>query len=259
MQISQLGAQLYTVRDHLRDASACARAINRLKNIGYPAVEIIPSDSVSDQDVAKICEQAGVTVAAAHVPGKTLLEHPEAIVEKLKIVQSSIAVYAFPAGVDFSSRSEVERLAQQLDHSAGVLKENGCTLAYHNHAIEFFRLEGELVYDAIRRLAPAVALELDPYWVQYAGMNPEHWIKKLAGKLVGLHLKDFGVSSTHGEPPLMAEVGRGNLDFPALVSEAEKSGCQWFIVEQDITPGDPFDSLEQSFRYVKEHLLSIGP
>jgi hypothetical protein len=32
-------------------------------------------------------------------------------------------------------------------------------------------------------------------------------------------------------------------------------GCQWFVVEQDFTPGNPFDSLEKSFRYVKEKLV----
>jgi sugar phosphate isomerase/epimerase len=73
--------------------------------------------------------------------------------------------------------------------------------------------------------------------------------------LVSLHLKDFGVASKHGEVPFMTEVGQGNLDFRTLIADAERGGCQWFIVEQDITPGDPFDSLELSFRYVKDELV----
>ena len=86
-------------------------------------------------------------------------------------------------------------------------------------------------------------------------MSPERWISELGDKLVSFHLKDFGVASKHGEPPFVTEVGQGNLDFHALVSRAEGVGCQWFIVEQDITPGNPFDSLERSFRYFRKELL----
>jgi sugar phosphate isomerase/epimerase len=258
MKISQVGAQLYTVRDYLKGPSAFAQTIKRLKAIGFSAVELIHSDTVSDDEIAKICREALMTVAAAHVPGKLIVENPTAVVEKLKTVGSKIAVYAFPAGVDFSSRPEVEQLARQLQESAGVLKQEGLTLAYHNHAMEFFRLEGELAYDVIRRMAPGLSIELDAYWVQYAGMSPERWIKELGGKLISLHLKDFGVASKQGQPPFMTEVGYGNLDFPILVEEAERVGCRWFIVEQDITPGDPFESLERSFRYVTDKLVEAA-
>jgi hypothetical protein len=33
-------------------------------------------------------------------------------------------------------------------------------------------------------------------------------------------------------------------------------GCAWFIVEQDTCPGDPFDSLRQSFDYIKANLVT---
>ena len=85
-------------------------------------------------------------------------------------------------------------------------------------------------------------------------MNPGRLIQKLENKLVSLHLKDFGVASKHGEVPFMTEVGQGNLDFRTLIADAERGGCQWFIVEQDITPGDPFVSLELSFKYVRDKL-----
>ena len=255
MKLTQVGAQLYTVRSHLLDSSAFGRAIQRLKHIGYPAVELIPLDKVSDQEIAKICGDAGVAVAAAHLPGKLLLERPEAIVEKLQVVGAKLGVYAFPNEVDLGSRSEVERLAHALEESAEVLERAGQRLAYHNHAMEFSRLDGEHVYDIIRAKAPSLSFELDVYWAQYGGMSPERSIGDLGSKLISLHLKDFGVAAKHGEPPFMAEVGQGNLDFRRLVAAAERVGCEWFIVEQDVTPGDPFDSLERSFRYVQSQLV----
>jgi sugar phosphate isomerase/epimerase len=255
MKYSQLAVQLYTVRDYLLEPSAFADAIQRLKAIGYRAVELIPSETVSDEEIAKICGEAGVKIASAHVPGQLLIERPEEIVRKMQVLGADLAVYAYPAGVDLGSRPEVERLADGLERCVQVLRQAGVTLAYHNHAMEFLRLDGELVFDLIRTKAPGLAFELDGYWVQYAGMSPERWVQELGSKLVSLHLKDFGVASKHGEPPFMTEVGQGNLDFRTLVSAAERQGCRWFIVEQDITPGDPFDSLERSLRYVQKELL----
>jgi sugar phosphate isomerase/epimerase len=259
MNYSQLAVQLYTVRDYLQDSSAFARTVQRLKAIGYPAVELILSETVTDEEIAKICGEAGVKIASAHVPGPLLLERPEEIVKKMRILDAELAVYPFPAGVNLSSRAEVEGLADRLERSAQVLRRSGLTLAYHNHAIEFVRLGDEVALDVIRTRAPSLSFELDGYWVQYSGMSPQLWIRKLGSKLVSFHLKDFGGASKHGEPPFPAEVGQGNLDFPALVSDAEREGCRWFIVEQDITPGDPFDSLEQSFRYIQKELLEPRP
>jgi sugar phosphate isomerase/epimerase len=255
MKLSQVGAQLYTVRDHLKDPGTFARTIDRLKSFGYRAVELIHSDTVNDQQIAEICGAAEMAVAAAHIPGEIILERPDLVVEKLKTVRAKIGVYAFPHGVDFSSRVELERLAEKLEKSARVLAKEGLTLAYHNHAMEFARLDKELVLDLIRSAAPGLSFELDAYWAQYGGVNPERWVRKFGNKLVALHLKDFGVAAKHGEPPFMTEVGRGNLDFKTLIGAAEDGGCQWFIVEQDFTSGDPFDSLEHSFRYVRAELV----
>jgi sugar phosphate isomerase/epimerase len=258
MKLSQVAAQIYTVRDYLSNSTGFAQTIERLKAIGYPAVELIPSATLSDKEMATICRDAGITVAAAHVPGKTLLEQPQAIVEKLQILGTNLGAYAFPGGVDLGSASEVNRLADALQNAATVLSGAGLTLAYHNHAMEFSRLDGELVYEILSRRAPAMSVEFDTYWAQYGGVSPERWIQKLGTKLVSLHMKDYGVPPKHDDPPFMAEVGYGNLDFPALVSEAEKVGCHWFVVEQDFTTRNPFDSLELSFRYVKEKLVGIS-
>src|SRR5580700_6806669 len=98
MKLSQVAAQLYTVRDYLSDSASFAKSVERLKATGYQAVELIPSNTISDKEVAAICRDAGVAVAAAHLPGKTLLEEPKAMVEKLQAVGAKLGVYAFPGG-----------------------------------------------------------------------------------------------------------------------------------------------------------------
>ncbi len=253
MKISQVAAQTYTVRDHLTGLSAFSKSLERIAAIGYRAVELIPSETVKDQEAAKVCADAGLTIAAVHVPGSVLLAHPEAIEEKLTTLGATIAVYAYPHGVNLSKRLEVEQLASRLEQSAQVMERAGFRLAYHNHALEFARCDGERVLDHLLRTAPTLAFELDTYWVQFGGGSPERWIQALHGKLATVHLKDYGFD-LHKNAPFMTEIGNGNLDFDTIIAEAEKAGSQWFIVEQDETPGDPFTSLERSFRYLRDRV-----
>ena len=43
-----------------------------------------------------------------------------------------------------------------------------------------------------------------------------------------------------------------NVDWPAILKAASAAGVAHYIVEQDQTPGDPVDSLRQSFGYVSK-------
>lgn len=69
-----------------------------------------------------------------------------------------------------------------------------------------------------------------------------------------MHLKDFAI--THDNQISYAEIGQGNLNWLAIIQAADLSGCQWFVVEQDTCPGDSFDSLRQSFNFIRDNLCS---
>jgi sugar phosphate isomerase/epimerase len=77
------------------------------------------------------------------------------------------------------------------------------------------------------------------------------WIQKVKQRMPVVHLKDMVIA----EPPhprmgsqWMAEVGEGNLNWPAILSACAESGIEWYAVEQDICQRDPFESLAISYR-----------
>ena len=47
------------------------------------------------------------------------------------------------------------------------------------------------------------------------------------------------------------EVGQGNLDWAAILAACEAADVEWYIVEQDVGAGDPFDSMKISFDNLK--------
>ena len=61
-----------------------------------------------------------------------------------------------------------------------------------------------------------------------------------------IHLKDM-VIHQNGQQ-IMAEVGEGNLNWPAILDACRSSGTEIYAVEQDICQRDPFESLAVSYR-----------
>ena len=255
MKTPQIAAQLYTVRDFCISATTLAETAKKLRAIGYEAVQVSGvSGDIPAAEIKKILTGEGLRICATHENAQLIRENPLAVVERLKTLGVVHTAYPYPAYVDFADAAAVKAMVSDLEVAGGVLRENGCVLSYHNHAIEFLRVGGEVLMDYIARATSPENLkfELDTYWVQFGGGDPVEWCKKAAGRMPLLHCKDYGFGVDN--QPHYAEVGHGNLNFPAIVAAADAGGCEWFIVEQDTCPGDPFVSLEKSYRFMREHL-----
>ena len=166
--------------------------------------------------------------------------------------------------------------AKEANEYALKLKEDGIDLYYHNHHVEFVRYDGEFLLDIIRANAPALGFELDSHWIHRGGQDPVKFIKKYAGSIRLVHLKDYrigempipegGVDFTSKEGMMkfmsnftnivqFAEVGEGTLDMPAIIQAGLEGGGEYFLVEQDDCYGrDPFDSLKISH----DNLVKMG-
>jgi len=260
MKIEQVAIQLYTLRNECRTAADYAATLKRVRAIGYQAIQISGVGPIPVGELRSIAEGEGLAICATHEPAQGILDNPQAVVERLQALGCQHTAYPYPAGIDFRKREDLDRLIAGLDAAGAVLHAAGQTLSYHNHATEFVHFEGRPVLELIyERTNPAYLQgEPDTYWVQAGGACPVAWCKRLKGRLPLLHLKDFGVSyGENGQTSSgFTEIGYGNLDFKAIIAAAEESGCQWFIVEQDTCPGDPFESITKSFNYIKEHLVA---
>jgi len=251
MHLNQIGFQLYTCRDLLKTPAEIAKTLKRLRSIGYAAIETCGT-AVSDEELGRIIREEGLVCVSAHQNGDTLLKKPDLVLENLQSLGCDLVAYPYPAGIDFSSSESVQTLISSLQHAGEIFTKAGKTLCYHNHQHEFRKLDGKIILEQIYDDTSANALqgELDIYWVQYGGGDIQAWCRKLTGRLPIIHLKDYQINAEN--TPRFAELGAGTLDLPGIIDSAEKAGCKWFIVEQDTCPGDPVDSLEQSFRALQQ-------
>ena len=256
MQLSQLAVQLYTLRDHCKTAADLAATAKKVRAIGYQAVQVSGVGPIPEAEIVAILRGEGLTLCATHESGQNILDNTQMVIDRLHALGTQLTAYPYPNGIDLSDGEQVNTLIRKLDIAGAKLREAGLTLGYHNHSLEFYRPGGgSSVLDRIyAETSPHnLVSELDTYWVQCGGGSPVEWVRRMSGRIPFIHLKDYRVDA-HGTGSY-AEIGAGQLPFAQIIAEAEAGGCKWFIVEQDTCPADPFDSLRQSFDYIKTHLI----
>jgi len=246
-----LGAQLYTVRAFTQTADDIAASLKRVAAIGYPAIQISGFGPVAPQEVARLVEEAGLTVAATHMPWERFLHATDEVIAIHKLWGCChAAIGGLP--VEYYTVEGIRRFVVELEPVAAALAAEGIDFSYHNHQHEFrhYPVDGghkpwlELLLE--QALPALLNIELDTYWVQAGGGDPAEWIRRCAGRLSVLHLKDMTIGPDGGQR--MAEVGEGNLNWSAILCAARESGVKWYLVEQDECYGnDPFAVLACSY------------
>ena len=256
MKIEQAAATLYTLRDHAKTTAALVETLSKVKAIGYGAVQVSGICAIEPDELRRMLDGEGLACCATHEASDMILSEPQAVVEKLGTLGCRATAYPYPSGVALDTLDDVKAFAARLNAAGEVLHQAGMVLAYHNHQVEFRRIEGRPILEILYEGTDPRYLqaEIDTYWVQYGGGDPARWCQRLAGRLPLVHLKDYAL--TPDNEPTFAEIGNGNLDWRPIVKAADASGCDWFIVEQDTCPGDPFDSLSASYNYIKRELVT---
>ena len=248
MSNSKVAAITYTVRDFVKTPKDIAASLKKIKAIGYDNVQLSALGPIDPQELKSILDGEGLNVCATHENFDRVLNDLDAIIAEHHLWGCpNLAIGGLPA-----SYQNVEGFAKFAEATRAFmpkLADANLTFSYHNHAWELAKFEGRRALDIMFEACdPRVCFEIDTYWIQIGGGDPAAWIRKMENRIPILHLKDMGVS---GKEPFMAEVGEGNLNWPAIFSASQAAGAKWYIVEQDWCAGDPFDSLALSLRNLK--------
>ena len=255
--MTQIAAQLFTIRDYTKTREDFAASMARIREIGYRAVQVSQIGDIADADVKRIADDNGLTICNTHASVELLLGDPDAVIRQYALWDCRhVAIGGMPLEYR-ESEDGFRRFAEIANGIGETLAAAGLTFSYHNHSFEFVRfgaLSGlELFFDETD--PRYVQAELDTYWLQHGGADPVAWIDRMAGRMPVVHLKDMVIlpSPVEGERPqqAMAEVGEGNMNFKGILEACQRIGVEWYAVEQDICQRDPFDSLAISYRNLR--------
>jgi sugar phosphate isomerase/epimerase len=249
MPDARIAAQLYTLRDFLKTPEDMARTLPRVAQIGYRAVQLSGMGPITAADLRRLLDTAGLHACATHVSFDRLHADLDAVVDEHRVLGCDyVAIGSMPK--EYRTAEGYPRFARAATEVARRLQERGLAFGYHNHSFELQKF-GDRTGLAILygESDPAlVRCEIDTYWIQHGGGDPAWWIRSVAGRIPVVHLKDMVMGE---DGPLMAEVGEGNLNWPAILEACRDAGVRWYVVEQDTCRRDPFESLAISFQNLR--------
>ncbi len=150
--------------------------------------------------------------------------------------------------------------------AAAVRGETGLRTVFHHHCATFVETPAEI--DALlERADPAlVGLCLDTGHATYGGGSPLDLLSRYVARTWHVHFKDcepsiadrarqegwdYQTALRHG---LFCELGRGTVDFAALLRELQRASYDgWIVVEQDVLPsmGSPLASATRNREYLR--------
>lgn len=246
-----VGAQLYTVRDSCKTLDGVARTFETVRRIGYRAVQVSGFGPVDPGGVARAARDAGVSIAATHMPWGRFLEDLDAVIGEHRMWDCRhAAIGGLPS--EYRSLKGLARFLEELGPVTDALAEAGMDFSYHNHSHELAWYDGKAWLARLYEQAPPERLkaEIDTYWIQAGGGDPADWVRRCAGREPLLHLKDMAVLPDRTQR--FAPVGGGNLNWPAILEAAGAGGVEHLLVEQDqCYDADPFDCLAASYRFLE--------
>jgi inosose dehydratase len=153
--------------------------------------------------------------------------------------------------------------------AAAVCQSCGVRTAFHHHCASFVETAEE-IDTLMERTDPALlGLCLDTGHITYAGGDPLAVYERHADRVWHVHFKDCDPRVadearrqqtdyfTAVRRGVFCELGRGSVDFPALVAALRRDGYEgWAVVEQDVFPS--LGSPEQSARRNRSYLRTLG-
>jgi sugar phosphate isomerase/epimerase len=236
-----IGIQLYTVdADLKRDTPGTLRQV---RAIGYTEVETAGFAGLTAKQFRKGLDEAGLSCHSSHLQMNAVDLSP--VFDDATTVGAHYAVCSAMLPASASSQPTVDdykQMAARLNEIGRMAKTSGLQYAYHNHNMEFRKLDGEAIgYDVLlKETDPAlVDFEIDCGWMIAAGYNPIDYFKRDARRIKMLHIKDFvrgskiSTSLAKDLRPQGTELGRGYIDYKPVLAAATRIGIRYFYVEQE--------------------------
>ncbi len=258
-----LGIQLYSLRDTIGDDVEGTLA--QIAKVGFKEVEpygYSPENEfwgVSVNQFKNMLDANGLSSPSGHYELGTFLsregtrsDFAYTVDIAKKLGQKYIVIPHISENLR-TNLDDYKRLAEKMNEAGEICKNADLKLAYHNHAFEFEEYDGTTGFQVLLNNTDKdlVDFEMDIYWVVRGGKDPVAMMQANPGRFPLWHVKDM--SKTNHE--LNTEIGSGTIDYKEIFQAAKKAGAKHFILEQENFEMEPYKSLAQSYKYMKEELL----
>ncbi len=219
----KVGLQLWSIQEECREDFS--KALKKVKDFGYEGVEFAGYYGLSAKEIKQLLTDYDLEVAGSHVQYDDLKNHLEETLDFEEAIGNKRIVVPY---VNFDTISGWQEFIETMQKISVAVKARGQELYYHNHAHEFSAIANEDMLDYIARGIPDIKLEVDLYWLAYAGKDVLTWVENHKQQVGLFHMKD-----QQDTPIESTELGLGILPLQSYVEKAQDLNLPWLIVEQE--------------------------
>lgn len=247
-KLDRIGLALYTVRNLTsRDYEGTLR---KVAEIGYRDVDMYIYDARREPAQTRaMLDRVGLACPSARVATPALYRGWDRFLDAANTLG---ARWITLANIPYEERLHLrdwQELADVLNKAGDAARRRGLSLCYHNHSFELESMEGKIPLDLLLASTEPglVKLQMDVYWITHGRRDPATEIGRLGSRVASLHLKDMDATAARG----ITSVGRGTIDFKAVLAAAADAKVPHYFVEED-SPADPMAAIRSSYAHLAQ-------
>lgn len=240
-----ISLQLWSVQDACQENFE--EVLTKVKEYGYDGVEFAGYYDYSAEELKKILADLSLKGSGAHISFEALRDDFEKTINFEKEIGNQAVIVPY-MGAD--SLEEWTEKILALKEIAKKVNSEGLVLGYHNHAHEIMDIPDVNILEKMVEMIPDIQLEVDTYWLSYAGVDVLPWLNKYQNNIKWLHLKDMLVT---GEEKESTEIGQGILPIESYLNWAKNANLEWVVIEQEAFQKlTPMESAAVNVKTLKE-------
>lgn len=251
-----IGLELYSVRNELKkDPMGTVRAVAKM---GYQCVEFYAPyfQWTTDyaQSMRKLLDDVGLKCYSTH--NGPISFSGDGLEHAMQLNQILDARYIVMASAGrLKEPDDWKKVADTLNQAAEKMQPARLRPGYHNHALEFSKVDWNIdgvAYTRPMELLAAktgrnVMLQLDVGTCVEMGYDPVEWIGKNRGRVRSMHVKDW--SPDGGYQVLL---GEGVVPWKKVLDAAKANGIEYFLIEQEGSRFSEFETAEKCLAAYKK-------
>jgi sugar phosphate isomerase/epimerase len=229
--IDGLSFQLYSARTF----EPLEALFELLVGLGYKKVEAFGGLLNDPQRLKSQLQRHGLSMPTSHVGLDRLRADPVAAVRMChELGVQTIYAPAPPPGEREGGEAEWTALGRELDRIGKIVTAEGLKFGWHNHNWEYAKAADDRRYiDILLEEAPNMLWQADIAWTLRGGADPIAELKRYAGRIEAVHVKDIAPAGSCVDEDGWADPGYGVLDWSALVPVLKEIGVSLFVAEHD--------------------------
>lgn len=180
-----IALQLWSVQDETE--KDFFGTLEKVAEMGYDGVEFAGYYGKTADEIQVKLAELGLKAAGSHIQYEQFLTNLDEVLAFEKVLGNKNLIVPWAA---FDTVEEWQLFADNMKTIAEKVTAAGFNFSYHNHNHEFEELNGQPILTWLLQEVPTLNVELDTYWVQFAGVDAVEYMENYAGRMKLVHLKD---------------------------------------------------------------------